>query len=527
MGVLSSALLAAAALLLGAGVAGGGTDGGPVRVRGRLLPAGLPASTPEEQGMDSVWLRRAVDFLISQKETYRPHQVIVLRNGYVVLDACVYPFARGWRHDLASVTKMVTGAVVGCAVHAGHIGSMDDAVVGYFPDRTIANLDARKRALTISHLLEQRSGLATTSWDEIDPLEQAMFGSPDWVQWILDQPMAEDPGWGYLYTNWNPHLAGAVVAATTGISPLAYARRALFGPLRIRDVVWPADPQGVNFGAGELQLLPEDLAKLGQLYLRRGAWSSRQLLDPDWIERATSPPPGPNPPGWPDEIRVGYHWELGPGYYSATGSGGQVIRVFPSSNLVVVVVAGGGAGYAGNTYSSLAEVLCGSFVIPAVRSDLPLPANPAALAALEARVAEAARSDQGAPQPVPPLPATAALVSSRRVVLEPNPLELYSFVLTFDASAEATVELETADSPDLTLRVGLDGIFRFFPGEKGTTWRAKGWWDGPSRFTVLLDEIALYNYLRLTCELDGTAVALTVEDLSCGAPPFTIHGEME
>jgi CubicO group peptidase (beta-lactamase class C family) len=525
-GVFWSALFGAAAVLLGTSIAGEGTTGGVVRVRGRLGPAGLPASTPEDQGMDSTWLRRAVGFLIEQKEVYRPHQVIVLRNGHVVLDACFYPFARGWRHDLASVTKMVTGAVVGAAVRGGYIGSMDDAVVSFFPNRVIANLDARKQALTISHLLEQRSGLVTTSWAEAQLLEQAMYDSPDWVQWILDQPMAEDPGWGYLYTSWNPHLAAAAVAATTGRAPLAYARQALFGPLGIRDVVWPADPQGINFGAGELQLLPEDLAKLGQLYLDLGTWSSRQVLDSDWIERATSPVPGPNPPGWPAEIRVGYHWELGPDYYSATGSAGQVVRVFPNSNLVVVLVAGGGAGYAGNTNSSLAEVLCCNYLTPAIQSDLPLPANPAAVAALEGRVAEAAQSDEGAPQPVPPLPVTAALVSGRRVALEPNPLELYSFVLTFDATSEATVQLESAGSANLTLKVGLDGVFRFFPGEKGTIWRAKGWWGDPSRFVLLLDEIALYNYLRLTCEFDGTAVALTVEDLSGSAPPFTIHGEM-
>lgn len=487
----------------------------------------LPSSTPEEQGLDSVRLKRAVDFLIEQKDVYRPHQVIVVRHGRRVLDVCFYPFRRGWRHDLASVTKVVTGSVVGAAVHAGLIGSMDDPVLGFFPDRVISNRDAGKEAITVSNLLEQRSGLATSDYTRADELEREMFASDDWVQWILDQPMAEAPGWGHLYTSWNPHLAAAVVARATGEAPLEFGRRTLFTPLGIRDLVWPADPQGINFGYGDAQLLPLDVAKLGQLYLDLGTWKGRRLLDPSWIERATSPAPGPNPLGWPAEIRVGYHWEIAPGYYSATGSGGQVLRVFPAEDLVVVLVAGGGSGYANNTYSSLAEVLCWSHLVPAIRSVSSIPANPTGVATLEGRIADAALPDEGAPQPVPPLPAIAGTVSGRRYAMEPNLLELSWFTLTFGSGPVATLQFSSAGSASLEIPIGLDGVFRFFPAERGTTWRARGWWEPQSTFVILLDQIALYHYFRFSCRFVGSTAMITVEDLSGTSPSFTMVGRID
>ena len=514
-------------ILFGVGIAGAAGAADVRHPRRHLRPVDLPPSTPEEQGMDSVRLRAAVDFLIEQKEVYRPHQVIVVRHGRRVLDVCVYPFRRGWRHDLASVTKIVTGAVVGAAIHAGSIRSMDEPVLGFFPERTIANRDADKEAITVSNLLEQRSGLATSDYAQADALEQAMYASSDWVQWILDQPMAETPGWGHLYTSWNPHLAVAIVAQATGMTPLEFGRLSLFGPLDIRDLIWPSDPQGINHGFGDAQLLPLDVAKLGQLYLDMGSWKGQRLLDRSWIERATSAAPGPNPLGWPPEVRVGYHWEIASDFYSGTGSAGQVLRVFPSRDLVVVLVAGGGAGYANNTYSSLAEVLSWSYLIPAIRSSSAISANPAGVAALESRVAAAALSDEGDPQPVPSPPAVASTVSGRRYVMEPNPLSLYSFTLTFGDGAEAVLQFSSAGSASFEMQIGLDGVFRFFPGERGTTWRAKGWWEPPSRFVILLDQIALYHYLRFSCHFVGSTAMISVEDLSGTTPSFTMVGRTE
>src|SRR6266545_7957569 len=78
-------------------------------------------SSPEEQGMSSTSLAKAVD--LAARESFPIHSLLIVRRGYVVLDATFYPFAPESRHDVASITKSVTSLLVGAAVERGILPS--------------------------------------------------------------------------------------------------------------------------------------------------------------------------------------------------------------------------------------------------------------------------------------------------------------------------------------------------------------------------------------------------------------------
>jgi len=48
--------------------------------------------------------------------------------------------------------------LVGIAIDKGYIESVGQPVLGCFPERTVANLDANKAAMTLEYLLTMRSG---------------------------------------------------------------------------------------------------------------------------------------------------------------------------------------------------------------------------------------------------------------------------------------------------------------------------------------------------------------------------------
>ncbi|MEW6336823.1 MAG: serine hydrolase [Acidobacteriota bacterium] len=497
------------------------------RVRRRLVREALPMSTPEEQGMDSYRLAEAVAYLTAHRLDYRPHQVIVVRHGRRVLDVALYPFAPGLRHDIASVGKMITGTLIGIAIDKGFIASADEPVLSFFPGREIANRDARKEAMTIAHLLAQRSGIYHGDDGSHNAESAAMYASPDWVQFVLDRPMAEPPGGTWYYSNANLHLAAGVLAQATGMSPLDFARAHLFAPLDITDVVWDADPQGVNNGAGGQQFRPLDLTKLGQLYLDGGVWQGRRVVSAEWVERATSPAPGPYPAGWPPETSIGFHWVIEDNYREAGGSGGQTVEYHPDDDLVLVVVAGGGTPYAGcSNPVALAYPLYNNFIRPAIASASPLPPNPAGVSALAAQVAAAAVPNDGQPAPVPPLPSLAQTISGKRFAMEANPLEIRWFSLSFPGGPEATLAISGEE--DVVLRVGLDGVVRYSTGEYGLPAAARGWWDGSSRFVALIDQLAIYSYARAQMTSIGTHVIIEIDDLACpGGGTLTLHGTIQ
>jgi len=347
-------------------------------------------SSPEEQGMSSERLARLVDFgAFNDMDS-----VLVTRHGRIVLEATYAPFRAGLRHRFYSATKSVTSTLVGMALADGLLDSTDHKVVDFFADRTIANLDDAKRAITVQHLLDMTSGLA---WQEgVNGGAEsyiAMARSPDWQQFILDQPMTTPPGSRFYYNTGNSHLLSAILGKVTGRSTLDYARERLFGPLGIDDVLWRVDPQGVPIGGNDLYLQPRDMAKIGYLWLRGGLWEGKQILPAAWIEGVRQADVDMRE-SWASDLRYGRQFWVMPlrDAFMAVGYHRQLIVVMPKLD-IVAVVTGSSRFSSPNGMPSTPRYGFGTLVghlEAAVTSDAAVAADPAATAQLAERVKEAA-----------------------------------------------------------------------------------------------------------------------------------------
>jgi CubicO group peptidase (beta-lactamase class C family) len=481
---------------------------------------GWRASTPEEQGLDSERLAEMMDYLQGQN-SFTIHSLLIIRNGYVVTDAYFYPFAPNSLHDLASATKSFTSSLIGIAIDKGYIESVEQPVLGFFPERTVANLDAAhldgaKEAMTLENLLTMRSGFKCINQPTEVTLSE-MWASPDWSQFVLDLPMTAEPGARYVYCSPNVHLLSAIIQETTGMSALAFAQEHLFGPLGVSDVIWPADPQGNNWGWGDLKLAPHDMAKLGYLFLNEGRWDGQQVLSAAWVKAATS------------GSSYGYLWWLKPsGFYFATGRGGQEIWVLPDRDMVVVMTGASGGGGAG----AWGDQLMRSHIIPLAESAAPLPANPDGVAALEAKLQSALAPVQIQPEPVPPMPEIAQRVAGISYVFDDNPLRLLSFVLSFSAHDEALLTVTMMESdpgskdPQFEWLMGLDNVDRIAPGRLGMPTSAKGLWESDNVFVAHIDEIAANQQkIRLSLAFGGDQV--TFEIWQDGTPVGTLIGKVQ
>ena len=86
-------------------------------------------------------------------------------------------------------------------------------------------------------------------------------------------------------------------------------------------------------------LLPEDMAKLGQLYLQEGQWQGRQLIPKDWVRDSTKvqihQKVDPTTTGYGYQI-----WTLEDGAFLFNGMFGQNVYVFPEQDMVIVLTSG-------------------------------------------------------------------------------------------------------------------------------------------------------------------------------------------
>ena len=452
---------------------------------------GWRSSAPEAQGMDSEVLAQAFDYV--RLHEIPIHSLLIVRNGYVVLDAYFYPFQEGQVHDGASMTKSITSTLIGIAIGEHKLSSVRQPVLPLFPGRNIHNRDQQKDRITIEHLLTMTSGL-DCHFDHGEITLKEMMQSSGWVQYMLDLPMAAEPGSKFEYCSGGMHLLSGIISQATGSSALEFARRELFQPLGIEDVIWPSDPQGVNDGWGDLHLRPRDMAKIGYLWLNQGRWEGRQIIPREWMQTATQAHSHPN--FGSGEYGYGF-WvypKRNPPEYEALGRGSQRINITPGKNVIVVIT--GGEFEPGDV---------GKFIGESIKSNQGLLESQAGAARLASVVSAAVR---------PAVPATpmSKVISGRKYIVEANPFGLKSLSLTFSGHNEAVVHLGFADGRLEQRPLALDGIPRLSPGGRfGLPVALQGWWESNNTFVFDYDEVANINCytFRLTFVHDDVGIELS------------------
>ncbi len=248
-------------------------------------------------------------------------------------------------HDLRSVTKSITGLLVGVALNRGQIKSIHTPVLDFFPEH--ADLKTPERAgITLAHLLTMTHGL---EWDEsgsyvrLGNSETRMRFSRDPDRYALERAVVALPGTRFAYSGGATALLGEVLVRTTGKPLDVYAAEVLFEPLGIVRHEWRRDVHERVTPYGGLRLRPRDLAKIGRMLLDGGRWRGEQIVPASWIDASFRRRVAADPP-----LGYGYQWwrtvVRGQGgmlpVVAAFGNGGQRLFLVPQLDLAVVVTAG-------------------------------------------------------------------------------------------------------------------------------------------------------------------------------------------
>lgn len=459
-------------------------------------------SLPERQGMDS----RALADLVTFGAAEKMDSLLVTRHGRIVTEAYYAPFQAGHKHRINSATKAITGTMIAIALKNGLLDSLDRPILDFFPNRTIANLDDRKQAITVQHVLNMTSGLDWTEplADAVPVSAIAMGRSADWQQFILDQPMALSPDTSFNYNSGGSHLLSAIVAKLTDGKPAAYAHAELFGPLGITDVSWPGDPQGIPTGGFGLHLLPRDMGKIGYLYLRNGNWEGRQILPEGWIHAV-------NHASVDMRLGSGLHyanqfWAIPHRQvYMAVGYHRQLIVVMPALDIVAVTT--------GTRHFSLARLI--DLITDAVKSREPLPENAEAQSALDRSIVDAATER---PSPVGPTPETARRISGKTYQFASNTLNLRAMKLNLN-DADPSFEFVSTNSRN-SGPLGLDGIHRTGGRGRFGVNAAKGSWQDEKTFVLDLQTLGNDDARQFTFTFDGPTVDLQFKNANGFAARF-------
>lgn len=260
-------------------------------------------------------------------------EAVVLANQEDVL--LEHYFVRLHSRNIYSHTKSFMSTAVGIALAEGAF-TLEDRLVKYFPEKVPDVHQRWLREITVRHLLTMSSGFGKP-YLMIDDRRKGV-GLPDYLEYMLSQPLLKQPGTEFDYSTADSHLAGLMLSKAVGMNLNVYMYEKLFRPLGIEYPIWECDPQGNPNGGSGLFLNITDQVKLGQLYLADGMWKGERLLTSIWIKEATRKQ---------IDTKGGDSWNCGYGYqfwmmpqqgaYRADGAYGQLTIVLPEQGYVVAV----------------------------------------------------------------------------------------------------------------------------------------------------------------------------------------------
>ncbi|MDP2283595.1 MAG: serine hydrolase, partial [Pseudohongiella sp.] len=280
--------------------------------------------------------------------------LLVAKNGHIVFEDYVAPFASGDPHLLASGTKSFSAALFALGVRDG-IWTLDEPV-----HQTITEWqgDAGREAITIRHLLNLSSGLKDS--DLYNVLRVPQLDIYDLA--VNHSTQVFPAGSHVIYGSVNFYVLSALFERKTGKDPAQYLYDNVLRTLGMPEQhhnLWIRDIKGKPQLAGGAYLDARSWLNYGLLIADSGYWKGRQLLDPATLALITeidnpayqgygvswwrnnamngsyqagvdSVPPDARPSG--ERILPNQHADL----YFAGGLGRQRLYIVPSENLVIV-----------------------------------------------------------------------------------------------------------------------------------------------------------------------------------------------
>ncbi|MGZ8898608.1 MAG: serine hydrolase domain-containing protein [Limisphaerales bacterium] len=300
------------------------------RLLGAAGPGGLPRNSPEAQGVSSAAILGFIE--AADKQIDSLHSFMMLRRGEVIAEGWWAPYAPDSPHVMFSLSKSFTSTAVGMAIAEGKF-SVDDEVVKFFPDDAPSDASRNLKAMRVRDLLRMNTGHET---------EPPRPEDKSWIKAFLEHPVKFKPGTHFLYNTSASYILAAIVEKTTGMSLLDFLGPRVLAPIGIEKATWDKSPEGITLGGYGLNLRTEDIARFGQLYLRRGKWHTKQLIPAEWIDEATSfqTSNGSNPISDWDQGYGYQFWRSRNHSYRGDGAFGQYCLVLPKEEVVIAITSG-------------------------------------------------------------------------------------------------------------------------------------------------------------------------------------------
>ena len=233
--------------------------------------------TPEECGIDSIFIKNYAEALFSDKDVML-QSIIIMRHGKVVFEASSNLQNADFPTATFSQCKSIVALGIGILVTTGRL-KLSERVIDIFTEKASPVSKMRLAKLTVKHLLNMTSPVLFN--------EGEAMVTEDWLKGYLNSDIEGGFGRKFRYNSINTYILSAIITERTGLSLSEFLANELFSHLGITDFYWEKCPNGLEKGGWGLYIRREDILKLGLLVMQNGVWEGKRLISERFIEEAT------------------------------------------------------------------------------------------------------------------------------------------------------------------------------------------------------------------------------------------------
>ncbi len=220
-----------------------------------------------------------------------PQACLIIRNDTILFEYYCGGWNRESQSNVFSLTKNVTALLCGIAQKEGYIRSFDDVVTDYIPE--LSDKNSYFKELKIQHLLDMTAGLSFKEDYSLNPFSQMarLYMGGNVLKEIKRLKFKNRPGECYEYNSMTTAILGLVIERATGIPYSEYLSTRIWQPLGMEkdaSITLDSRRHRVANSYGGLTTNVRDLAKIGRLFLHKGNWNGRQIVDSAFVERCFS-----------------------------------------------------------------------------------------------------------------------------------------------------------------------------------------------------------------------------------------------
>jgi CubicO group peptidase (beta-lactamase class C family) len=288
-------------------------------------------------GIDTIKLDEISKSLISDNAyNGNAFAFMVVHKGIPVAEAYKPQFNKKTRLLSWSMAKSFVNAIAGILVKQGKLDIFKSTGLREWKG------DERNK-ITLNDLMQMQSGL---KWNEDygnrSDVTLMLHCESDMGHFALERPVAYPAGTHWYYSSGTTNIVSYLIRKQFGNDSAYYSfvNKQLFNKIGMPDALFEVDPTGTIIGSSYLYATARDYARFGLLFENDGVFNGERILPEGWVKYTTSAASASN------GLYGSFFWlnkskkipSAPEDMFACDGHDGQHIYIFPSEQLVVVIL---------------------------------------------------------------------------------------------------------------------------------------------------------------------------------------------